>query len=107
MATYVEIRKLFNEGELRNKVEVACVVAAEAILVEDGGTANHANRLVWMKAVFTNPRATAEILLMVLLAANKSLDVGDANTPGTILGVTDTQIQSQVNTAIDTFADGS
>ena len=46
MATYMELRGLFNDSDLDNKIEVACIVAAQTICNEDGGTANHANRLV-------------------------------------------------------------
>ena len=101
MATYMELRQLFTHGELRNKVEVACIIAAETIRTEDGGTVNHANRLIWAKQVFCNPNGVRDQMLMALLAANK------AATVAAIEGATDALIQEKVNAAVDVFADGS
>ena len=107
MAELEEIRKLFDNGDLRNKVEAACVIAAEGITGEPAVTENHANRVVWMKAVFRNPRDMARPILMSLLAASKDLEVGTVDTPGTILGASGAQIQAKVDAAVDVFADGS
>ena len=101
MATYTELRTLFHNSDLKNKVSVACIVAAEAIRVEDGGTTNHANRLLWAKKAFASPDNVSTEMLMALLAANK-----DALT-ATILAATDVAIQAKVDAAVDVFADGS
>lgn len=101
MATYDELRGLFTHGPLRNKVEVACIIAAEAVRTEDVGVANHVNRLVWAKRVFENPGAVRDHMLMALLATNKDLAVA------AITDATDAAIQTQVDAAIDVFADGS
>ncbi|HUW81178.1 MAG TPA: hypothetical protein VMZ31_00105 [Phycisphaerae bacterium] len=101
MASYVELRQLFGNGDLRNKIEVACIVAAEAIRTEDAGTANHANRLIWAKKAFSSPNGIRDEMLMALLAANKDSTVQD------ITGVTDEPLQTLVNAAVDVFADGS
>ena len=101
MATYTELRQLFADNDLRNRVQVACIVAAETIRSEDAGTTNHANRLVWAKSAFNNPTAVCDAMLMALLAVNK------AQTVEMIQGVEDTTLQSQVDAAVDVFADGS
>ena len=101
MASYLELRSLFGNGELRNKLDVAIVIAAEAIRNEDVGTTNHANRLTWAKAAFNNPRSKADEMLMALLAANKDLTVAQ------IEEATDSAIQTRVDAAVDVFADGS
>jgi len=101
MATYAELRQLFTDGDLRNKVDVAVIIAAEAIRTEDPGTTNHANRLLWAKAAFASPRGKSEEMLMALLAANKDASVA------TIQGVTDAALQTKVDAAVDVFADGS
>lgn len=101
MATYAELRGLFGHNELKNKVEVACIVAAETIRGEDPGVANHTNRLLWAKAAFASPRNVAGQMVKALLAANK-----DAATTA-ITGATDAAIQTKVDAAIDLFADGS
>ena len=101
MATYEELRALFAEDALRNKIEVAVIVAAETIRTEDAGTTNHANRLVWAKQAFATPRDAAEKMLMALLAANK-----DASA-SVITSATDAAIQTKVSAAVDLFADGT
>lgn len=101
MATYAELRGLFGHNELKNKIEVACIVAAETIRGEVTGVTNHANRLLWAKAAFASPKAVAGQMVMALLAANK-----DAATAA-ITGATDGAIQAKVDAAVDMFADGS
>ena len=101
MATYTELRGLFGHGDLQNRIEVAIIVAAEAIRNEDAGTANHANRLVWAKAAFSNTLVIRDYMLMALLAANKALTVEQ------ITGVSDAALQTAVNEAIDIFATGA
>ena len=49
MATYLEIFDLRSNSALKNRIGVACVVAAEAIRTEAAGTTNHANRMIWAK----------------------------------------------------------
>ena len=100
MATYAEIRSLFNHDSLRNLIEVAVIVAAEKIRTEDAGTANHANRLVWAKSVFESPTGAATRMLMALLATNRALTVVQ------ITGATDASIQTAVDAAVNVFADG-
>lgn len=101
MATYTEIRQLYASDSLRNLIEVAVIVAAEAIRTEDAGTANHANRLLWAKQAFDNPLGVAQKMLMALLAANK------ASTVAQITQASDATIQTAVNNAVNVFADGS
>ena len=76
-------------------------MAAEAIRNEDPVTDNHVNRLIWARAVFTNPLDSANKMLMALLAANKDL------TTTQIIGVLDPALQTAVDGAVNLFADGS
>jgi hypothetical protein len=101
MATYIELRQLYGHGDLLNRIEVACIVAAETIRTESAETANHANRLVWAKSTFSGSRRAAEQMLMALLAANKALTVAQ------LTGVSDTDLQAAVDGAVDIFADGN
>ena len=101
MATYLELRALFGYNDLKNKVEVACIVAAETIRAEDAGTANHANRVLWAQQAFASPAGVGKKMLMALLAGNKATAVG------TITGASDSAIQTKVDAAVDLFADGS
>lgn len=99
--TYAELYDYKNNTALRNRVTVACMVAAEAIRSEDPGTANHANRMTWAKRVFGDPDAAGAQMLFAVLAANK-----DA-TPEQVEAATDGQIQTVVGNAVNVFATGS
>jgi len=101
MDSYTELRRLFANGELRNKVEVACVIAAETIRNEAAGTENHANRLIWAKQNLPPSASTRDSMVMILLAANKDLE------PAQITGASPAVIQAKVDEVIDFFADGS
>jgi hypothetical protein len=101
MATYAELFDLRSNSPLLNRIMVACIVAAETIRGEDGGTANHANRLLWAKAVFANPDAEASRMMMAVLAQNKDATIGQ------ITGATDAAVQTAVDAAIDVFATGA
>lgn len=100
MATYAELYNLRNDSALRNKVVVAVIVAAETIMNEDGGTANHANRLIWAGSVFANPGFEADRMFMAVLAANSDLTVTQ------IQEASDAAIQTNVDAHIDLFATG-
>ena len=101
MATYLELRSLFGNGDLKNRIEVACIIAAEAIRTEAVETDNHANRLIWARQVFVSPRAVSERMLMALLAANEGVAVGS------ITGASDAVLQARIDATVDMFADGS
>ena len=101
MATYAELFDLRTNSELRNRIQVACIVAAETIRGEDSGTENHANRLLWAVEAFRNPKANSERMLWALLAAFKDQAVGVIANP------TDAQIQEAVDAAVDLFATGA
>ncbi len=100
MATYTELYELRNNAALRNKVSVACVIASEAIRSESDQTANHANRLVWAKAVFADPEKESSRMLWAILAQNNSL------TSAQITGAADSAILTAVNNAVNVFATG-
>jgi len=100
MASYAELYGLRNDSALRNRVMVACIIAAEVVMAEVDTTPNHANRLVWAASVFANPVAEASRMFMAILAANSGLTVEQ------IQGATDAQIQTGVDDHIDLFAVG-
>ena len=101
MATYMELRGLFNDSDLDNKIEVACIVAAETIRNEASETANHVNRLVWAKNAMNGTTAYSKQMLKALLAANKDATVA------TLKASSDEAIQTAVDAAVDIFADGT
>ena len=100
MATYEELYGLRNDSGLRNRVVVACIISAEGIMSEDGGTPNHANRLIWAAAVFASPTQEAERMYWAVLAANKDATIAQ------IQSATDAAIQTNVDAHVDLFAIG-
>jgi hypothetical protein len=97
MATYTEIVNAAKDETLRQRVAVACVVAANGIFSENAGTANHVERLVWAKRVYESPESEASRVLWSVLAQNK-----DA-TAQQIATVTDTSLQTAVDAAVAAF----
>lgn len=100
MATYLELFKLTSDQALRQKVAVACIVAADLVRAEPVNTPNHANRLKWAAQVFADPAAEGTRMLYVALAQNRAASVN------AIAGASDQEIQTAVNAAVDVFATG-
>lgn len=100
MATYTELYDLHSDSALKNKVTVACMVAAETIVAELDTEPNHANRLLWAAQVFANPQTEAERMFWALLAAENTQDTA------TIQGATDAAIQARVDEHVNLFATG-
>lgn len=98
MATYAELLTASSNDILRQKIRVACIIAAEKVRTESGATTNHANRLLWAKAVFANPEAEGNRMIWAVLAQNA------AQTYAVIIGASDTAVQTAVDAAVDVFA---
>jgi hypothetical protein len=97
MATYNEIYNMrYHDSDFKNRVVVACVVAAKDIFNEDPGTTNHTNRLAWATKVIDGAPGQAERMLWGLVSDTTIQANGDASTDG--------QIQTAVNSLIDFFA---
>ena len=95
MATYDELYLLSQNGPLKNRVTVACLMAAEIIRTELTSVPNHAARLVWARKALENPDAVAVAALRAALVQNDELTVVQ------IQGATDAALQIAVNSAID------
>jgi hypothetical protein len=95
MATYLELRNLFNDGDLLNKIDVAIIVAADALILTTPTTAEKD----WAATALGNPRPQAEKALKDLLATNKDATVG------AIQGSTDAAIQTRVDAVISILVD--
>jgi hypothetical protein len=97
MASYIELNTLAGNSTLRSRIAVACVVAANAIRIEDPITPKHAERLAWAKSVYASPQQEASRVLWSVLAQNAAL------TNAQIEAATDVQIQTAVDAAIAAF----
>lgn len=96
MATYAELFDLRQNSELKNKVSVAVIVAAEAI--RSLTPPDTAARLAWAKAAFERPANEATRMMMAVLAAHKDSSVAE------IVGASDPAVQTAVDAAVDVFA---
>ncbi len=94
MASYAEIRTLFNDSDLKNKVATAVIIAALGIL---GESTPDAARIGWAARAFESPEREAKRVFMAVLAANNTATVAD------IEGAPDATIQVSVDAAIDLF----
>ena len=95
MATYAELRVLFNDSDLLDKVEVALVIAAHALL---SGTPTAAQK-AYAAQVFANPKAEAQKAVMSVLADNKAATVAQ------IQGASDASVQTNVDSIVQVLVD--
>lgn len=98
MATYAELLTASENDALLRKIRVACIVAAEKVRTEAVDVPNHANRLVWAKAVFQDPTAEATRMTWAVLAQNRAFTLAQ------ITGADDATVQSAVDAAVNVFA---
>jgi len=90
MASYIEIRNLFKNSDLGNKIDVAVMIAANVLL--DGTPTT--SEITWAASVFANPSKEGQKALMAVLAANKDATVAQ------IKGATDSSIQATVDSIV-------
>lgn len=100
MATYAELQTSWQNSLLINRVEVAVAVAAVAVADELDTVPNHVNRLKWAKEAMGNLLGMANQFLPAVLAKNKALTLAQ------IEGATDANIQTQVDSLVNLFAQG-
>jgi hypothetical protein len=98
MATYSELLNASSSDTLRQKVRVACVIAAEKVRTEATSVTNHTARMAWAKSVYANPEAEGNRMVWAVLAQNAGA------TFAQIIGATDATVQTAVDTAVDVFA---
>lgn len=97
-ATYLELRNLGNDPDLRNRVQVAVIVAAQ--LIGENAATETTERKAWAQRVIRNPTTWAERALWLALADNKDLTVAD------IQNATDAQLQAVIDAMVDLMALG-
>lgn len=94
MASYLELRNLFNDGDLMSRVEVAVMVKAQAMIA--GATAAEK---AWIADAILNSKRTANDVLKLVLAQNKD------NSVAQIQGANDAVLQGAVDAVIPTLVD--
>lgn len=84
MATLSQFRQSVQSQDLQERFEAACLQSAASILVEAGGTADHANRLSWAEAVIPDSAYTTTTARKILrwgLATNTDLQNNGPASP--------------------------
>jgi len=98
VATLSELHSLLSDDSLQNKVRGAVLKMAIAVVFEDAGTANHANRLAYAKAALNDVNGAADDIVKYVIGANAS------STAAEILALSDSTIQDHVNASLAIFA---
>ena len=99
MASYTDLRSLWSNDILRNRIELAQTVVANEILVQTTGLpANHTARVKWAVLVMTSPASWADIMLRLLIARNNTL------TTAQLTAVDDADLATAIRVAVDSFA---
>jgi len=104
MPTLAELGTLHDRGTndieaLIDRIRGAVLVAAGAIQAEATSVPLHAERLVWAKQAFIDPRRRADEMWGAILAAHSAAGI----TMAQILGANDTAIQAAVTNAVNVF----
>lgn len=97
MATFQEIVNLRGSPDwdtLRNKVQVAAIIKAQAI---SEATTPSAELKSWARSALTSPQTVADVLTYYVVADNSSVPIAN------IISANDTAIQSAVNKAVDSL----
>ena len=88
MANYQELRDLYTDDALKNRLDVAITVAAHDLLVAASPTLEEQR---WASHVLAGPRPEAEKALRFLVAANKGVSISAIKSPD------DASLQTQVD----------
>jgi len=90
MATYEELRTLDDNDSLKNRIDVAVMIAANSLL-EATPTIDEQK---WAAAVFASPRAESIKVWRAVLAKNSSATVAQ------IMNATDAALQTKANEVV-------
>jgi hypothetical protein len=98
VATYLELKSIAGDAELRLKMEAAIGILASEIAIEVDTVPLHAARLTWAKRALTDPMQVAADMLWGVICSNAAL------TKSQILGATDAAIKSASATLVNLYA---
>jgi hypothetical protein len=94
MATYADLYNLRFDSALRNRVEIATLIAAEKLRVKQGATSAE---LALARAIFHDPVGMTAQIYVALLATNAAATIVQ------ITGASDATIQTAVDAAAALF----
>jgi hypothetical protein len=93
---YLGIYDLQYDSKLRTRTQIAVCLAANDVINEDSGTANHTNRIMWANDTLANPERMMN-LEMSLVVQNPTIQAEGDNAA-------DSDIQYVVNGLVDPYA---
>jgi len=102
MAGFEEMQQIANRSEFLRRVEYALKKAAIAVMAEDGGTANHAERVVYATKVIDGEASIAEASKGVV--TNATLTSSGDLSASPLFGISDGDLEFTVNSMFDAFA---
>lgn len=98
-ADYSDLAGLVNASAFQDHVAVAVTKFAQFIIGEDPAVALHASRAAWAKTALLSPRTTGgQVAFAVAL---DPIFVNQAQGSVSVTNVTDAQVQTAVETAIN------
>lgn len=97
---YVEIYDLWAEADLKKRIVIAVMSAASAILNEDSGTTNHAERVAWANIALGDPHSMA-LAFSPFVIMNATVQAWDSSVAD---AVRDSDVQYIVNSNIPAVA---
>ena len=98
MATLIDLRNLWSNDLLKNRIEQASQIVCWNIIGELGTVPNHTERLAWAVKVLADPSGWADTLLRVIVAKY------NASTIATITSATDALVIAAVEEVVNAFA---
>ena len=82
MASYIEIRNLMNDSELRNRIQASVAICAHEVMLDAAGfpsstvdTQLQSDRLDWAARAINNPAGEAQKVMQSVLAGARAFTV--------------------------------
>lgn len=106
MAAYIDLRGLYNDADLRNRVVVAVSIEAQMIIAAADGTETGLalDKVAWAQKVLDSLQSVqncGQTMLIYLLAADNALSTAQ------IQGASDAALQTRVSEAVAGMALGA
>jgi len=95
MAFYTDLRGLFNDDELKNRVDIAVIVAASDLIL--GAPTINDNK--WAAAALGNTRQESIKAFKAVVAVNKDMTIAQ------ITGASDAALQTAVDNVVSSLVD--
>lgn len=96
--SYLDRYQLTENGQFRNKLQMAVWIAALDVINESAGTPNHAARLIWATKMLKGSMDT-DVVRKVAIRASANATIGAAG-----VGALDSDIQFVINGLVDELA---